>query len=194
MRNFKLTAHFLLICAVSLFVCFGCTRVGNKVDDLIDIITGEDEVLSAQELAWSGMDEYDDKEYKKALEHFQNLKDNYPFSKYAILAELKTGEDLYPGVLGIGFEKEALYTADPLIASIADGSPADAAGFEEGDQVVEIAGRPIYRPAEVCEEIGRRYAGQTIHVAVLRDGELIERDVELVDKVPDAASSDGGLD
>ena len=95
MRNFKLTAHFLLICAVSLFVCFGCTRFGNKVDDLIDIITGEDEVLSAQELAWSGMDEYDDKEYKKALEHFQNLKDNYPFSKYAILAELKTGDCHY---------------------------------------------------------------------------------------------------
>jgi outer membrane protein assembly factor BamD len=73
----------------------GCTGAGNKIDDLIASITGEDIVLSAQESAWAGMDAYEDKDYKEALEHFQSLKDNYPFSKYAILAELKIGDCHY---------------------------------------------------------------------------------------------------
>jgi outer membrane protein assembly factor BamD len=49
----------------------------------------------AQELAWDGMDDYDNGKYKDAIEAFQRLKDIYPFSKYAILAELKLGDAHY---------------------------------------------------------------------------------------------------
>jgi outer membrane protein assembly factor BamD len=60
-----------------------------------DAITGKDQTGSAQQLAWDGMDAYEDGEYKDAIEHFQKLKDWYPFSKYAILAELKIADSHY---------------------------------------------------------------------------------------------------
>ncbi|RTZ96631.1 MAG: outer membrane protein assembly factor BamD [Deltaproteobacteria bacterium] len=51
--------------------------------------------LTAQELATRGMD-YDKREkYWKSLETFQHLKDWYPFSKFASLAELKIADAHY---------------------------------------------------------------------------------------------------
>jgi len=41
------------------------------------------------------MDAYEDGEYKDAIEYFQKLKDWYPFSKYANLAELKIADSNY---------------------------------------------------------------------------------------------------
>ncbi|MGD8974572.1 MAG: outer membrane protein assembly factor BamD, partial [Desulfobacterales bacterium] len=58
-------------------------------------IMGEDETAPAQQLAWDGMDAYEDGDYKDAIEYFQKLKDFYPFSKYAILAELKIADSHY---------------------------------------------------------------------------------------------------
>ena len=56
---------------------------------------GEDDTAPAQQLAWDGMDAYEDGDYKDAIEYFQKLKDFYPFSKYAILAELKIADSHY---------------------------------------------------------------------------------------------------
>ena len=49
----------------------------------------------ANELARDGMEEYKSGNYTKAIEAFERLKDWYPFSKYAILAELKIGDAYY---------------------------------------------------------------------------------------------------
>ena len=46
----------------------------------------------AHELASEGMAAYRDGKYEKAIESFQKLKDWYPFSKFAILAELKVAD------------------------------------------------------------------------------------------------------
>lgn len=53
------------------------------------------EDLTAAELAAEGMDAYEFGNYRTAIEHFQKLKDWYPFSKYAILAELKIPDAHY---------------------------------------------------------------------------------------------------
>jgi len=50
---------------------------------------------SAQELASDGMEAYKDGNYEKATESFQKIKDWYPFSKYAMLAELKIADAHY---------------------------------------------------------------------------------------------------
>jgi len=50
---------------------------------------------SIQELADSGMEEFKDENYKAAIEYFEKLRDWYPFSKYAILAELKIADSYY---------------------------------------------------------------------------------------------------
>jgi outer membrane protein assembly factor BamD len=49
----------------------------------------------AEQLAEEGMDAYNRKKYRKALDSFEQLKDWYPFSKYAILAELKVADSRF---------------------------------------------------------------------------------------------------
>jgi len=50
---------------------------------------------TALELVSDGMDAYNAGKYKAAIEHFEKLRDWYPFSKYAILAELKIADCHY---------------------------------------------------------------------------------------------------
>ena len=76
---------------IILFVSSGCSALKKTWN----AITGKDESGSAQQLAWDGMDAFEDGEYKDAIEYFQKLKDWYPFSKYAILAELKIADAHY---------------------------------------------------------------------------------------------------
>jgi outer membrane protein assembly factor BamD len=83
--------HLITIGLVALLVTGGCTSIGKQVDKILGI----EEAGSAQELAWDGMEAYENGKYKKAIEHFQKLKDYYPFSKYAILAELKIADAHY---------------------------------------------------------------------------------------------------
>ncbi len=86
-------------CAVLVLMLSACTTIKETYTDLKGSVTGlfgaSDENLTAEELAWAGMEAYDDGQYKKAVDYFQRLKDIYPFSKYAVLAELKLGDAHY---------------------------------------------------------------------------------------------------
>ena len=46
----------------------------------------------AHELAQNGLDEYAEKDYRKSIRYFEKLRDWYPFSKFAKLAELKIAD------------------------------------------------------------------------------------------------------
>jgi outer membrane protein assembly factor BamD len=83
--------RFIVVGIVILLVCSGC----NALKKSWNAITGKEFSASAQQLAWDGMDAYEDGDYKEAIEYFQQLKDWYPFSKYAILAELKIADSNY---------------------------------------------------------------------------------------------------
>jgi len=74
-----------------LLVCSGCKSLKQSWDAIL----GKQSIGSAQQLAWDGMDAYEDGDYKDAIEYFQQLKDWYPFSKYAVLAELKIADSHY---------------------------------------------------------------------------------------------------
>ena len=50
---------------------------------------------SVEELVQKGIQQFNKKNYRAALEHFNKLKDWYPFSKYAVLAELKIADAHY---------------------------------------------------------------------------------------------------
>lgn len=63
------------------------------------------EDLTASELAAEGMDAFDFGNYKTAIEHFEKLKDWYPYSKFATLAELKIGDANYR----LGLYDEAIF-------------------------------------------------------------------------------------
>jgi outer membrane protein assembly factor BamD len=83
--------RFIVVGIIILLVGSGC----NAIKKSWNAITGQEFSASAQQLAWDGMDAYEDGDYKEAIEHFQQLKDWYPFSKYSILAELKIADSNY---------------------------------------------------------------------------------------------------
>ncbi len=72
--------RLLLACVSALLICSGCAWFESK------------EEKSAQELVQDGVDYYADGNYRKSIESFEKLRDWYPFSKYAILAELKIAD------------------------------------------------------------------------------------------------------
>ena len=55
-------------------------------------LSGKKQTESAEELAEKGMESFDDEDYKDALKAFNTLKERYPYSRYAILAELKVAD------------------------------------------------------------------------------------------------------
>jgi outer membrane protein assembly factor BamD len=56
---------------------------------------GADKEKSAEELAGTGMDHYNERRYRKAIESFEGLKDWYPFSKHAILSEIMIADSYF---------------------------------------------------------------------------------------------------
>ena len=68
---------------ISLLILSGCSGLGIK------------EEKSAEELADDGMSQFKKKRFRSSIESFEKLKDWYPFSKFAILAELKIAEAYY---------------------------------------------------------------------------------------------------
>jgi len=75
--------RILTIAIISLLVFSSCAWLEPK------------EEKSIKELASSGMKEFKNENYKTSIEYFEKLRDWYPFSKYAILAELKIADSYY---------------------------------------------------------------------------------------------------
>ena len=73
----------LTVCLLTLMVLTSCSWFGVQKEE------------SAEELANEGMEEFNSGNYRMAVQVFHKLKDWYPFSKYAILAELKIADGLY---------------------------------------------------------------------------------------------------
>jgi outer membrane protein assembly factor BamD len=71
------------LCMIFFVFLTSCSWFANK------------EEKSAEELRVEGLEEYEKGNYKKAIEAFEDLKDWYPFSKYASLAELKIADAHY---------------------------------------------------------------------------------------------------
>ncbi len=102
---------------------------------------------------------------------------------YSVLPKLSAGHDLKPGILGVSLNSRDIYSKPAIIVNCRPNSPAAKAGFQAGDQIIEIDGKPVQRQAQLRERINRHYAGETLHVVVLRGTERIERDVALIDSL-----------
>jgi len=57
-----------------------------------------------------------------------------------------------------------------LINRVFEGSPAEKAGLQSGDVVIQIDGAKIKNSQEVIQEVLKKKVGQTIRILVLRDG------------------------
>jgi serine protease Do len=66
-----------------------------------------------------------------------------------------------------------------LIAQVTPGGPADKAGFEQGDVIVNFDGRPIGDSKDLPRIVASTPVGKTVMVKLLRDGKEIERQAKL---------------
>ncbi|MBZ4660121.1 MAG: bamD [Desulfacinum sp.] len=85
-----LTAGVLLLCVCTLLSGCGTNLLSYYFDDLFQ--SGDAIERTPEQLAWDGVQAMQEKDYDEALDAFQKLKERYPYSKYAILAELKVGD------------------------------------------------------------------------------------------------------
>lgn len=92
---------------------------------------------------------------------------------------MKEGNDLYPGRLGIALEGNDKYSSVPLTAAVEPRSPADLAGIETGDKIVEVDGQPMRNQAQLYQALGRHYAGEIVSIIVDREGNRHSFDIEL---------------
>ncbi len=64
-----------------------------------------------------------------------------------------------------------------MIKSVRSGSPAEKAGIQGSDIVVELAGRKIENVYDYTNAIGALKVGETVKIVILRKGERIEMDI-----------------
>jgi serine protease Do len=100
-----------------------------------------------------------------------------------VLPKLREGRDLRPGILGVGIKGADLYGPATVIGTVRGTTPAFKAGIRAGDTIVEAAGHRITRPAQLKQQVGPLYAGDSIKLVATRGDQRLERDVELVDKI-----------
>ncbi|MGC4004352.1 MAG: trypsin-like peptidase domain-containing protein [Pirellulales bacterium] len=100
-----------------------------------------------------------------------------------VLPRLEKGEDLYAGLLGIGLRGNDVYGDPAALATVQPNSPAAQAGWKPGDIIVDVAGKPITRQAELKHALGPYFADDTLKVTVKRGKELIEKELKLVGKL-----------
>ena len=68
---------------------------------------------------------------------------------------------------------QGVSSSNVYIEAIVAGSPAEAAGWEEGDRIAEVAGNPVESASDV-ESRTREFAGRPLSVVVERNGSLVE--------------------
>ncbi len=105
-----------------------------------------------------------------------------------VVAQLQDKGSVVRGYLGVESQKidadmaNALHlTGDAvhgaLIATVADDSPAQAAGLEPGDVVVAVNGAPVKQPRDLAVAVAEIKPGSKATLSVLRDGE--KRDLKV---------------
>lgn len=72
-------------------------------------------------------------------------------------------------------------TAGAFVQGVAPGSPADEAGIAPGDIVVEFDGKKVASDDDLRHATARLRIGQTVQIAILRDGERLKGDLTLTE-------------
>jgi len=86
-----------------------------------------------------------------------------------VLPQLKSGQEIKRAYLGVE-TGDAATGSGAVVSAVVPGGPADDAGLQAGDRVVSIAGRTVSGSADVATAVGASKPGDSVKVAVRRDG------------------------
>ena len=99
------------------------------------------------------------------------------------LEQLKRGEDLKPGLLGISLKSGDIYSLPAEIAAVQPKSPAYKANLEVGDVIVEVDEQPVSRQVQLRHALGRHYAGDSVSLTVQRGEQRVTVSLKLADRL-----------
>jgi serine protease Do len=86
---------------------------------------------------------------------------------------LKLGVRLQPLTPEVATQLQMEGAQGVLVAAVSDGGPADRAGVEKGDVIVEVNRTPVTKPAEITSIVGKLKDGDLVLLRVRRgDGAL----------------------
>jgi len=87
MEKYRAVLQGLLVFTITILLMGGCA--------FIEKFFGAEEEMGASELLTEGIENFERGNFEAAKDAFQKLKDRYPYSKYAILAELRMADAMY---------------------------------------------------------------------------------------------------
>jgi len=102
----------------------------------------------------------------------------------AKLDRLKAGQDIHQGLVGIVPKSRDPIADGTEIAAVRKRSPAEAAGIEAGDEVLQIDGVPVRRHQQIKQVLGRFDAGDKVRLKLRRDGDEIDVQPTLAETIP----------
>jgi membrane-associated protease RseP (regulator of RpoE activity) len=92
--------------------------------------------------------------------------------------------------LGVQVEEETEHEeGGALVTNVVEGSPAEEAGIEEGDIIIQFAGDTVRGPVSLTTKIHAREPGETVAIVVLRDGKKTKLQTELGDRKESTAKT-----
>jgi serine protease Do len=118
-----------------------------------------------------------------------------------IVPQLQKKGHVTRGLLGVGIQDVTPELAKSfglkekkgaLVAGVTPGGPAEKAGLEPGDVIVEFDGRPVADSKELPRIVASTPVGKAVTVKVLRDGKSVERQVkvgEMEEETPETAKA-----
>lgn len=96
---------------------------------------------------------------------------------YDVAQQLVRGEPIQLGYLGVQGADPGFGTAGAMLETVAEGSPAAAAGLQQGDVVTEANGQAIRSFEELASVIRATSPGERLSLKVERDGATIDVEV-----------------
>jgi serine protease Do len=100
------------------------------------------------------------------------------------LPRLQAGENLKPGLMGVSFTGNDLSGEQPVVERVRFQSPAAVAGVAADDVIVSADDIAIARLGNLKHVLGRKYAGETLRLKLLRKSEPLELSLKLVAEIP----------
>ena len=103
---------------------------------------------------------------------------------YRVAEAIVAGGDFVPGFLGVTLDLPADLRAGAVVISVTADTPAERAGIEVGDTVLQVNDVLIADPSDLAAQVRAYESGDSVTVVLERDGTVETLAIELGERQP----------
>ena len=82
----------------------------------------------------------------------------------------------------LGIDVSTSASGGVMVTNVIPGSPAYWAGMEAGDVIIQVNGKPVYKPADVISAVAGKHPGDQIQIRFQGSGTVYTKHVALVSR------------